>query len=220
MKQFLYTLTFVFGAIGGVRAQQISIGFHAGKGFAQLSNYRETKNDAFGADRVASHLFGGSVDFYLGRRVAIGTGFDYARKGNERYDRRTFYHYLEMPFTFRFDLISRPDHRFLLFARAGTYWAFLQEQTGDPANLFLSFFPLESSSVQNFDYGLTGGLGADIRLSDRFAVGAEFRFDRGLSDVFGQLDCVGCARERISNIAAWGLLGFKYLIPSPYDVGK
>jgi hypothetical protein len=220
MKSLFLWVLLLFLSVSGAQAQQIRIGFHAGPGFANLSNYRETRNDPFGAGRVTGLLMGGSVDFYLGRRVAIGTGFDYARKGNKRYERQQYYHYLEVPFSFRFDVIGHTDRNFLLYVRAGSYWAFLQKQTGDPINFLSSLYLLEYSPAQNFDFGITGGLGTNIRLSDRVALSAELRFDRGLSDVFGQLDCVGCGRERISNVAGWGLVGLSYLIPSPYDIGK
>ncbi len=207
-------------SICGAQAQQIRVGFHGGPGFAQLSNYREIKNDPFGADRVGSLLLGGNVDFYLGRRVAVSTGLDYVRKGNKRYDRQQYYHYLEIPFSFRIDFIGNSDRKFLLFARAGTYLAFLQQQTGDPINSLSSFYLLEYSPARKFDFGLTAGLGTNIRLSDQVALSAELRLDRGLSDVFGTPDCLGCGRERISNVSGWGIFGLSYLIPSPYDNGK
>lgn len=207
----------LFWSIGqNAQCQKIQIGIHSGHGRAQLSNFWDIKNDAWGADWVKSPMSGAGFSYYFKNRFALGIEVNYVRKGNIRYGLENRYHYLHLPMLVKYDFFKNQRGNFLMSVRLGGYASFLQKQTQKfSEETKEEIFLLEYSSVSDFDYGLTVGVGAGIRLDDNIFLNLELRGERGLAHVFDV--SFAYAKKNIVNISGWCLFGLTYTFPSTYE---
>ena len=213
---FFYFLTFFYI---GLSAQKMTIGLRRGIGISAHERiFDPNYGNRFEIKPVIS--YSGSFDFTCNilRGITFVSGFDFEKKGVQRYAYREHYYYLTAPVNLRCYIIKPERYKWFAYFQGGLYYSRLllrRETRVGTGALYDIGLPEYLKPVSN-DYGLGGAAGGGFKINSKWRFTFQFSFSHGMRDIyFKRTDEWPAPDQRRANVAALFEAGIHYVIKTP-----